>query len=133
MHVLALLGQREREHLDLGELVHAIQAARGPAGRARLGAETVADAAQLDRQLLGLDDLPCIQAAERDLGRGHQIQVMILDAVDLRLRPAGNEADALKHVAAGQIGRHHRREAFAHQEVPSRTAAAPTPKGPLPS
>ena len=55
VHVLALLGQREREHLDLGELMHAVQPARRPAGRARFGAEAMADAAQLDRQLFGVD------------------------------------------------------------------------------
>ena len=57
VHVLALLGQREREHLDLRELMHAIQPARRPARRARLGAKAMADAAQLDRQLFGFDDL----------------------------------------------------------------------------
>ena len=40
-------------------------------------------------------DLAGVQAAERDLGRGDEVQVAVLDAVDLRLRPAGNEADAL--------------------------------------
>ena len=76
VHVLALLGQREGEHLDLGELMHAIQAARRPAGRAGFGAEAVADAAQLDRQLFGFDDLTGIQAAERDLGRRDEVQVV---------------------------------------------------------
>ena len=75
MHVLALLGQREGEHLDLGELVHAVQAARRAARGAGLGAEAVADAAQLDRQLLGVEDLVGVHAAERDLGRRHQAQV----------------------------------------------------------
>jgi hypothetical protein len=54
-HLVAFFGQGEGEHLDLGELVHAIQPARGPAVRARLGAETVADAAELQRQVLGVD------------------------------------------------------------------------------
>ena len=62
-------------------------------------------------------DLAGVQAAERDLGRRHQVEIVILDAVDLRLRPARNEADAFQHVAAGQVGRDHRREAFANQEV----------------
>ena len=62
-------------------------------------------------------DLAGVQAAERDLGRGDQVQVVVLDAVDLRLRPARNEADALQHVAAGQVGRDHRREAFAHEQL----------------
>ena len=55
-HRIALIGQREGEHFDLGELVHAIESARGAAGRTRLGAEAVADAAQLDGQLFGIDD-----------------------------------------------------------------------------
>ena len=75
----------------------------------------------------GFDDLAGVQAAERDLGRGHEVQVVILDAVDLRLRPAGNEADALEHVAAGQVGRDHRREALARRAARPRTAAAPAP------
>ena len=57
VHLVALLGQREGEHLDLGELMHAVQAARRPAGGAGFGAEAVADAAELDRQLFGFDDL----------------------------------------------------------------------------
>ena len=38
---VALLRRAEREHLNLGELVDAIQAARVPAWRARFGAEAV--------------------------------------------------------------------------------------------
>ena len=62
-HGVALVGQGEGEHLDLRELVHAVQSPRSPARRAGLGAETVADPAQLDRQLLGVDDLAREQPA----------------------------------------------------------------------
>ena len=58
-----------------------------------------------------------VQAAERDLGRGDEIQIEVLDAVDLRLRPARDEADACQDLAAGQVGRDRRREAFLHQQV----------------
>ena len=95
------LGQREGEHLDLGELVDAVQPAGGPAVGAGLGAETMADAAELQRQRFGVEDLAGQHAAQRDLGRGHQAQVAVLDAVDLRLRPAGNEADALRECRCG--------------------------------
>ena len=64
-------GQREGEHLDLGELVHAIQAAGGPAVGPGLRAEAVADAAELHWQLMGIEDPLMISAPERDLGRGN--------------------------------------------------------------
>ena len=76
VHRVALLGQREGEHLDLRELMDAVQPARGPAGGAGLGAEAVADAAELDRQLFGVEHLAGVQAAERDLGRGDEAQVV---------------------------------------------------------
>ena len=60
---------------------------------AGFGAEAMADAAELQRQALGIDRLAGQHPAERDLGRGHQAQIGVFDAVDLRLRPAGNEAD----------------------------------------
>ena len=71
----------------------------------------------LSGSCLGVEDLSGQQAAERDLGRGDQAQVAVGDAVDLRLRPAGNEADALQDFVAGQVGRDRRREAFADQQV----------------
>ena len=117
-------GEREGEHLDLGELMHAIQAARGAAGGAGFGAVAMADAAELDRQFFGFDDLAGVEAAERDLGRGDEIQIVIFDAVDLRFRSARDEAEPLQHFAAGQVGRDHRREAFADQADRSRIAAA---------
>ncbi len=70
-----------------------------------------------ERQRLGVDGLPGQHAAQGDLGRGHQAQVAVFDAVDLRFRPAGNVADAGQDVVAGQVGRGHRRKALAHQHV----------------
>ena len=74
-HRVALVRQREGEHLHLGELMDAIQPAGGPAVGPGLGAETVADAAELDGQLFGVEDLLGQMPAERDLGRGDQAQV----------------------------------------------------------
>ena len=73
-HRVAFLGQREGEHLDLGELVHAVQPAGGPAVGAGLGAETMADAAELDGQRLGVEDLAGQHAAQ------------VISAVATRLR-----------------------------------------------
>ena len=51
VHRLGVLRAREREHLDLRELVHAVEALALAAGRARLGAVAVRDAGEPDRQL----------------------------------------------------------------------------------
>ena len=83
---LALLRRAEGEHLDLGELVDAVQAARVAARRPGLGAEAVRQADVLERQSRLVEDLVAVHAAERDLGRGDQAQVGVGDAVDLRLR-----------------------------------------------
>ena len=104
VHCVALVRQREGEHLDLGELVDAINAARGAAVGAGLRAETVAQAADLDRQPLGVNNLLGQPAAERDLGRGDQAQVAIFNAVNLRFRTTRDEADAFEHLIAGQVG-----------------------------
>ena len=66
---LALLGRAEDEHLDLGELVDAVQAARVAARGAGLGAEAVRQADVLQRQLPLVEDLVAVHAAQRDLGR----------------------------------------------------------------
>ena len=52
-----------------------------------------------------------MHAAQRDFGRSDQAQIAVLDAVDLRFRAAGNEADALQYVYARQIRGDHRRVA----------------------
>ncbi len=82
-HAVALVGSGESEHLDFGELVHAIQPTRRATGRARFRTETVTDAAQLDGQLFGIEDIARHQSTEWDFGRGDQVQVRVLDTVDL--------------------------------------------------
>ena len=62
----------------------------------------------LMRQPLGVERLAGQHPAEGDLGRGHQAQVGVLDAVDLRLRPAGNEADAGQDVVPREVRRRRR-------------------------
>ena len=80
---------REREHLDLGELVDAVEPPAGPARRAGLGAEAVREADVLDRQLGLVEDLVGVHPAEGDLGGADQAEVGVLDRVDLGLRPLG--------------------------------------------
>ena len=117
MHRLAFLGLREGKHLHLRELMHAVEAAGGLAVGPGLGAEAVADAADLERQFVGLEDPLVKRAAERDLGRGDEREVGAGDRVDLRLVATRHEARALEDRVAGEIGRGHHREAFPHQEV----------------
>ena len=97
--------------------MHAIQPAGRPAVGAGFGAVAMADAAVFERQAVFFQHLVGQQAAERDLGRGHEAQVAVGDAIDLRFRAARREADALQNFVAGQIGRDRRREAFADQQV----------------
>ena len=68
--------------------------------RTSLRAVAVANAAIFERQPLGVDDLIREQSAQRDLGRGHQAQVAIGNAIDLRFGPAGNVAGALQDLVA---------------------------------
>ena len=77
----------------------------------------MAQTAEFQRQIFRIDRLVGEESAQRDLGRRHQAQVAAFDAIDLRLRPAGNEADALQHFVAGQVGRGHGRETFLEQHV----------------
>ena len=108
VHGVALIRQREGEHLDLRELVNAVDAARGPAVGTRLGAEAVADAAQLDRQRIGVERLVGVEPAERDLRGPDQAEFGVFDAVDLRLRPARQETDAVQNPILGEVGRDER-------------------------
>jgi len=112
-----LLGQGEGEHLDLGELVDAEESAGLTPVGPGLGAEAMAHAAELDGQLLGVEDLPGQHPAQRDLGRGHQAQIGPLDAVDLGLRAARKEADAFEDFVAGQVGRGGQGEPFVRQQA----------------
>ena len=117
MHLLALLGQREGKHLDLGELVHAIKPTRCAAGGTRFGAEAVADAAHLQRQLFRFEHLARVQSTEGDLRCGDEIQIEVLDRVNLRLRAAGNKANPLQDVTTGHVGSDRGNEPFAHQKL----------------
>src|SRR5262249_43069098 len=65
---LALLRRAEDKHFDLGELMNAIQTASVAAGCAGLGPKTVGQANIFERQLLLVQDLIAVHAAERDLG-----------------------------------------------------------------
>ena len=49
----------------------------------------MADAAILERQFLGFEDFVREHAAQRNLGRRHQAQIAIGNAIDLRLGAAG--------------------------------------------
>ena len=80
-----LLRRAEGEHLDLGELVDAVEPAAGPARGAGLGAEAVRQPDVLDRQRGLVEDLVGVHPAQGDLGGADQAQVGVLDRVDLRL------------------------------------------------
>jgi hypothetical protein len=105
--VARLVRRDEREHLDLVELVHAEDAARVLAGRTRLAAKARREARVAARQLL--EDLARVQRRERDLGRPHQIEVVVGQVVDLLLG-VGQEPGAQQRVLAHQHGRDHRLE-----------------------
>ena len=77
-----------------------------------LGAETVRQAGQLDRQLVRVDDLVFERAAQGDLGGRHQAQIAVLHRVDLRFRPARIETDPFQHLITGQVRRDQQRKPF---------------------
>src|SRR5262249_34527855 len=101
MDALALVGCTESKHLDLAELVHAIQAARVTTGSAGLRAEAMRQADILQRKLELVQDLITQHAAEGDLRGGDQAEVCVFQAVDLRLGPPRNETDPFEHVHTG--------------------------------
>ena len=76
---LGEVGGREAEHLDLRELVHAVNAARRPAVGSRLRAETVRQAGVLERQDRRVEDLVFLRAPQSDFGRRHEAQVAVFD------------------------------------------------------
>ena len=106
---------REGEHLDLGELVDAIEPPAGAAGGAGLGPEAMRQADVADRQRRLVEDLVGEHPSERDLGRADQAEVGILDGIDLGLGPARREPDPLEDLVAGQVGRDDGREAVADE------------------
>jgi hypothetical protein len=75
----------EREHLDLLELVRAEDAARVPPGRAGLPPVAGGDAAVAHRQVGLRQDLAHVQRRQRHLRGADQEQLVLRDAVDLRL------------------------------------------------
>ncbi len=101
--------EREREHLDLVELVDAEDPPGVAAGRAGLAPEAGGDAAVPARQVLGGEDLVAVQAGERDLGGADQVQVVVGGGVD-RGPVGGKEARAPHGLLPHQHGGHDRRE-----------------------
>ena len=75
------------------------------------------DAHQLERELALLQDRIRVQAAERDLRGPDQIQVRIGDGVDLRLRAARAEGEAVHDLPARQVGRGEGGESLAHCDL----------------
>ena len=110
MQSIALLGECEGKHFHLRELMDTIEPARGPAMGASLGAEAVANPAEAQGQLRGLEDPLVHRPAEGDLGGGHERQVAPGDRVDLRLRAPRHEAGPLEDRVPSQIGGRHDRE-----------------------
>ena len=104
MERFALLRTAEDEHLDLGELVNAIESARGATRGARFRTEAVADAAELQRELLRVDRLVGEKSAEGDFRRRDEAQVGIFDRIDLRFVPARNVTGSLKDAVLRQVG-----------------------------
>src|SRR5262249_13139510 len=61
------------------------------------------------------EDLIAMKAAERDLGSGDQAKVAVLDAINLRLGAARDEADSFEHFLACQVRSDNGRIAFRHE------------------
>lgn len=111
------VGRRPREELDLGELVHAVQALRLGAAGARLGAVAPRRADALGGELGGLEHAVDAHAGQRDLGGAGEAELGLpaggvgrglRDGVDLglvvlvaRLEPAGRGHVAV-HDARGR-------------------------------
>ncbi len=117
VHRVALLGEREGEHLDFGELMHAVKAARRATCRPRLGTEAMAHPTHLERQLLSFQHFARIQPPKGNLRRGDEIEIEIFNRVNLCLGPARNKTDPLQNLAAGQVGRNRGDKAFADQKL----------------
>ena len=115
----------EREHLDLGELVHAVEPAAGPSGGPGFGAETVREAHVLDRQVRLGQDIVGVHPAQGDLGGADQAEVAVLDRIDLRLFAARREPDPLQDIITRQVGRDDGREPRLDQVSAAQAAGAP--------
>ena len=117
MERFALFRTAEDEHFDFGELVNAIESARGATRGARFRTEAVADAAELQRELLRVDRLVGEKTAEGDLRRRDKAQVGVFDRIDLRFVAARNVTGALKDAILRQVGGNCRDKAFLNEFV----------------
>ena len=116
MLVPGRLRRRERELLDLVELVDADHAARVAAGRPGLAPEARREGDVAERELVGLQDLAGVEARERDLGRAGEVQAVGRQLVDVLL--VGRErAGADQRLLAHEHGRQHADEALLGQAV----------------
>jgi len=70
----ALLRRRDRDQLDLGELVLADDAARVAAGRARLRAEARRRRGEAQRQLVLVEDLLADEIGQRNFGGRDELE-----------------------------------------------------------
>ena len=111
-----VLGQHEREHLHLVELVHPEDAPRVLAGGARLAPEAGGDAHVAQGQVGRGQDLVGVQPGQRHLGGADQVEVVLGRAVD-RGPVGGEEAGPEHRLLAHQHRRHDRREALGLQQV----------------
>ena len=139
-------GRRERELLDLVELVDADHAARVAAGRPGLAPEARREGDVAERELVGLEDLAGVQARERDLGGAGEVQAVGGQLVDVLLvgrERAGADQRLLPHEHGRQhadealLGQPVEREAVQREREPGRVAdpvaeaRARHPRGPL--
>ena len=77
-----VLGPREDELLDLVELVDAEHPARVLARRAGLRAKARREADVAERQGVRIEDLVAVEAADRDLRRSREIEILALELVE---------------------------------------------------
>ena len=119
VHRPRVLGPRECKHLDLGELVDAVQALALASVSTRLGAEAVRQTRELDRKIVLVHDRVGVHPAEGDLGRPDQAQVVVRDRVDLRLFATRVVADAGDDLGPRDVGRSVQCEALALHRVES--------------
>ena len=117
MHAVGILGQAVGEHLHLGELVHAVQPLGELSRGSGLATEAVRDAGQPEGQGRLVQDLAGMVAAQGDLGGADQAGALALDGVDVGLRAAGIEADALEDLGLGYVRRDEGGEALLLQDV----------------
>jgi hypothetical protein len=105
------VGVRDLHHLDLVELVLADHAARVAPGAAGLGAEARAVRGELDRQLLGRQDLLAHGVGQRDLAGRDQVLLglRVIGAASQHpehvLLELGQLAGAFEHLAVDDVGR----------------------------